>query len=835
MLSKNYCTVNWRKNVLSRFFLNAALLSFCLEVFSTEPLVDFENLNSANTSGFDIKVDSKLMTIKGSDLFATSGRNSLLIDSPKYDGKSERWPGFRINFPNSDWTDYDRVSIDCYNPKDYSQIIKLMIYDSSDKKKRVNPVFLLPGNSVTRQIVSLGKLKRNQINVLHFYVAEPKNQVDVFIDNIRLLKPGEPEYADGESEQRILRYNQNQADKELESVLKSNSHPIAKEIVDFLRKKPAQESFEQTLERLSRINRDRINCMISAWESSAANQTDKTIIGAASSMNKVLPYDFAFKLDAGTELEIALAKNETESLQLIVLPLFKNLKNVRLNFSGFSNAEGVLLPTDAVTGCVTGFVKTDFATISKNTGDSLFAPWWPDPILTFMNRTDIEAMQAQPFWLKVTTRSEQAAGVYKGSVSVCADNMQQVNLRLAIRVYNFILPSHSPLPMAISFYTPKIKLNTEWKHKKFEYADFLAKYFINYDNIYLSSGEPDFELLEYLHKKNLLVSFNLGSVFGAGIPGSKYDLGGDKYTPAPKPQEAVAMQLKKDIERLKINYDKAKKLGILDHAYIYGFDERSKDELWSMGTVANRLKQEFPEVFTLFLGPYWQNDFYCLKELKNVDAFVPGIFRIFAPNGNYEPIKAEQARRECHKKIWWYDTGSFFAMDNKISYERMLMGMLTIKYRPDGFLYYCINRWFQEKGHEQKPINNGPFTDWNHISYGEDNLAASWLCMGPNGSPMPTIRLENFRDGLEDYAYYCILQKIVEEMQKDTSKNAAFIAEANKALEVPKTLVRAANDSTADSEQIYQWRRKVADLIEKSGMSNINPWGSEFNVRGFTK
>jgi formyltetrahydrofolate synthetase len=107
--------------------------------------------------------------------------------------------------------------------------------------------------------------------------------------------------------------------------------------------------------------------------------------------------------------------------------------------------------------------------------------------------------------------------------------------------------------------------------------------------------------------------------------------------------------------------------------------------------------------------------------------------------------------------------------------------------------------------------------------------------MGPNGSPMPTIRLENFRDGLEDYAYYCILQKIVEEMQKDTSKNAAFIAEANKALEVPKTLVRAANDSTADSEQIYQWRRKVADLIEKSGMSNINPWGSEFNVRGFTK
>jgi len=38
------------------------------------------------------------------------------------------------------------------------------------------------------------------------------------------------------------------------------------------------------------------------------------------------------------------------------------------------------------------------------------------------------------------------------------------------------------------------------------------------------------------------------------------------------------------------------------------------------------------------------------------------------------------------------------------------------------------------------------------------NGDGAWLCVGPDGTPLATQRLENFRDGLEDFAYVKILE-----------------------------------------------------------------------------
>ncbi len=84
------------------------------------------------------------------------------------------------------------------------------------------------------------------------------------------------------------------------------------------------------------------------------------------------------------------------------------------------------------------------------------------------------------------------------------------------------------------------------------------------------------------------------------------------------------------------------------------------------------------------------------------------------------------------------------------------MGAMTSKMRPDGFLYYSLTIW-----NENQPIQSGPFTTWNPVSWTTYHGDGSLLCSGPGGKPVPTIRLENFRDGLEDYAYTCILEDIV--------------------------------------------------------------------------
>ena len=113
-------------------------------------------------------------------------------------------------------------------------------------------------------------------------------------------------------------------------------------------------------------------------------------------------------------------------------------------------------------------------------------------------------------------------------------------------------------------------------------------------------------------------------------------------------------------------------------------------------------------------------------------------------------------------QVWWYicvvprtPYANIFLEYPAIE-SRLLMGAMTAKYRPDGFLYYQTSLW-----QAKEPIRKGPFTNWDPRSYRDAHGDGSWLCMREGGLPVPTIRLENYRDGLEDYAYARILEEAI--------------------------------------------------------------------------
>ncbi|MDO8945311.1 MAG: DUF4091 domain-containing protein, partial [Desulfobacterales bacterium] len=162
---------------------------------------------------------------------------------------------------------------------------------------------------------------------------------------------------------------------------------------------------------------------------------------------------------------------------------------------------------------------------------------------------------------------------------------------------------------------------------------------------------------------------------------------------------------------------------------------------------------------------------------------------------------------------------------------RLLMGAQTAKQRPDGFLYYQISIW-----NSRQPITTGPFTDWDPRSWTTYHGDGAWTCVGPDGLPLPTIRLENFRDGLEDYAYARILEEIIRRRETASAALPAaqmtWLAEAKLALEVPETLVKSMTAYSRDPAKVYEWRNRIGDLIDRSGVSDANPWGNNFGVRG---
>jgi hypothetical protein len=425
--------------------------------------------------------------------------------------------------------------------------------------------------------------------------------------------------------------------------------------------------------------------------------------------------------------------------------------------------------------------------------------WWPDPILSFMGAVDVAAGDAQAFWVRVQAPRRQAAGRYRGRLEVLTGTRVLRTLDLTVEVYPFAVPVRTPLPLAITFWPEYVDRNgvegahpdRSWQRHRLEWADFLADYYLTYDCLYdYRNWSPDFEVLTRLHRQGRLGWFNLG-YFGPIREG---------------PEGLIAWE-SDSLHSIRPAYDQAKALGLLDHAYLYGCDEQPEAMFPAVQRAAERLKRECPG--PPIITTTYDYTFGTNSVLRAVDAFCP-----LTPA--YSPAVAAQARA-AGKQVWWYIAcnpsrpyANMF-VDYPALDGRVLMGAQTAKFRPDGFLYYQVSMWYSPR-----PITSGPFTDW--VPYHGDG---NWVCAGPDGTPLPTIRLENFRDGLEDYAYARLLEQAIRQVEGSPSlrtARAAWLTRARAALEVPAGLTRSMTEYTHDPAEVYRWRRGMAQAIAESGV-----------------
>ncbi len=563
---------------------------------------------------------------------------------------------------------------------------------------------------------------------------------------------------------------------------------------------------------VSRANFDGIRAGVRIDGASGNN----IVVGFATSMAKILPRVLAGPLRAKSRVELMLAANETESFQVIVLPCSEDIKRVRVRIRDLHSKDGLKFAADNIDAVPVGYVRTK----AVPPYGSSHVGWWPDPILDFMDAVDIAAADAQSFWVRVRAPKQQPHGVYEGKLEIMVEGRAAFSFDFSVRVFGFVLPDTSPLPLAVTFRphdhprketqeaqnrwrkSPDYPVNA-WKKHKLKWADFLADYYLTYDSLYSYGGRaPDFEVIEHLHTKGRLGRFNLG-YFGpcGGTPERIKDWKADI------------------VRRIQPAYEKAKRLGILDHAYIYGCDEVKTELFDQVQRAAKILKAEFPGVMVMTTS--YDNSYGLGSVIKSVDAFCP-----LTPR--FDSDKAAQARASG-RQVWWYICcGPRHPHANMfIEYPaiegRLLMGAMTAKYWPDGFLYYQISIW-----NSRKPIDAGPFTDWDPRSWTTYHGDGSWTCVGPDGTPLPTIRLENFRDGLEDYAYYRILEAAVAEAQASPELRAGrdeWLVKAKELLVVPGELVASRTEFTDDPGVVYRYRKSLAEAIEAAETLVAAPGG----------
>lgn len=799
-----------------------------LLIFATV-LFDFET----ETERAKVHKSTSLECVKEN---AVSGEWSLKFKPPVWRIGLPEWPSFNLMPRITDWTGYDRLVIDVVNCGECARLAAFIGGNGDRVQNGLSPRSLdIPEQGFVRWTIPLKNWPETasaaDVRRVHLFMTRPIG-VDIRLDRFLLLKPGE------EPPPVSREFIRAQIERTFSGRLQKmeREFPDMKEEIAAFRVRLASvadgEGYQELFREVAAIaaaqrhadamRRFRGDC-IAAGQSAK----DGVFVGKATSMEKVRPRGTEVPAPAAA-LKVRLARGEYESVQLFVLPEKHDLAGVRVEVSDLKGPFRWLLPRRVfpatnIQASVLGYVETKRVapytvarTVPCATNESGFVrfsdkgepSWWPDPILDYLDRVDVRKGDLQGFWLRLRAPRGQAAGVYRGEVRISAGGTELRRLPLEVRVNGFEVPAKTPLPMAITFSpgpssqyaTPeeqavnaRLRKDPEfpgnsWKRHEARWYDFLADYYITVDNLYHrgNGGYPKVDALRKLADEGRLDCFNLG------------------YWGYPKTlSEADKKAWKRDtLGHLKRSWERVKAAGVEKYAYLYGCDEIHKEFFPQISWAISQLKKEFPGVPISTTA--YDHGFGVGSELSAMDWFTP-----LTPK--YDTEKAAAARREG-RQVWWYiccsphDPYANMFIECQGMEGRLLMGALTAKYRPDGFLYYQTTIW-----NSPRPISGASaFTDWVARSWTTYHGDGSWTCCGPDGTPLATVRLENFRDGLEDFAYAKIL-----EAKLAADPGASWAQEAKRLLAVPEAVAKDLAHYTYDPAVLYAWRDAIADLIEK--------------------
>lgn len=731
--------------------------------------------------------------------YSTHGTNALHWTCAPWRQGLEEWPSFTLASPVADWTKYDRMAVDVVNLAAGGAPLSIFIAGGAGRiQNGLHATMRLPSHGYRQWIVPLKNWPKTtnpkEIARVHFFTERP-DAFDVYLDRVTLLEPGESApVPDGRGVSRdilpLMAAHVAEAERECERMRGAKAH---------------DESYW----------RFRAAC------AGAGQDTARMCVGVASPMTKVRPRA-AFAADPAVNVGVRLARREKESVQLIVAPGDADLKNVRVECGNLKKGGDVFAASN-VACVVTGYVETkrrppyNVGRAESLAGGAGYrrvverpeTGWWPDPILEYLHATDVVGRDAQSFWVRVTCPADQPAGLYRGELVVSADNAPAVKVPFTVRVNDFALWRTSPLPLAVTF-SPSPTMQHEgeegiaaakarladplspvnqWKRREGEWVSFLADYLIPYDSLYHASDIQRLRAVRQLKEEGRLGWFNLG------------------YWSYPASTNAADMAdwRGRTLRRLVKFYEGAKAIGAQDRAYVYGCDEISAKYFPVIRAAVKEIKAMLPGVPVSTTA--YDHEYGVNTPLDVMDWFTP-----LTPR--FSPEKAAKARKEG-RQVWWYICCSPRAPHANMFIEcpaiegRLLMGAMTTRMRPDGFLYYQISIW-----NSLRPID-GPcaFTGWDPRSWTTYHGDGSWTCCGPGGMPLATQRLENFRDGLEDYAYALELERA---LKACGAGNPAWAARARALLAVPKDVMDTMTNYTGDPAAVLRWRDAMADLIEEA-------------------
>ncbi|GAB3400807.1 DUF4091 domain-containing protein [Flindersiella endophytica] len=759
--------------------------------------------------------------------FATTGKASLRFDIGAFDSAAGKvfprvWLNVGSTLPDVDWTQRQYLHVGMANASAERARMYVVVWDKAGKYLLrsiwADPydyrVFQIRTADITAAGVDLGNLDKIQLSTERS--ASPKL---FYADDVRLTDTP----ADVPAEQArvagdligLMRLSvlQTGADRSLEALRKRIPHGQAAPDQALTAQADALEQQLADLQaRIDALGGDvpearaiwtaltgidwkikRLGTLVTAR---AAQPKQPIGLGFADSMSRVYPRDLPCACTFG-QATLDTVRGEHESVQLVAIPYAASLGNAEVHAT--VQGQGVSVDAHPVYSLnLVPPVEQKPAAPTKYR-PAVYEGWTPDPIQTARDSVNVASGDLQAFWISVETSRNTKPGDYQIDLELRTDGVKSQRTQLELHVHNATIADRPGLRTAIGHdpaaYAEPYGVTDPAEKAKLveqEYA-FLSEYGLQGDNIYRSIYEPNPPSVESLRKvdeeQGGLRQFNVW-YFDPRL----FDL-----------QAPDTWQAQSDVlfDRIQPYIDQYRAAGFADKAYLYCCDETRAEYTAVITYVLTRFNERFPDVKVLTtaiddqMGS--QNG---LGDL--IDWWVRDV-------PWYDPAIISQ-RHAAGREAWWYlHAGNTNPTPNLfVNYDpgqlRVLLGPMSHQAGVDGFLYYRVDRWY---GHGI--LDSGPLSSWEPRTW--NNLAGdgSLLYPGPDG-PIPSIRLENIRDGLEDYNLLDALRTAIDRAPAGTDPR---LIERAKRL-VSGSDVVTSNFSYVDEPSAYRgWRSEVLRTLDR--------------------
>ncbi len=491
---------------------------------------------------------------------------------------------------------------------------------------------------------------------------------------------------------------------------------------------------------------------------------------------------------------MALARNEHESLQLVVMGGDVPLEDVSISMTPLTHVG----TGEAIAAEHVQIEQVRFVQVNNDL--------WPDPIVP-LESLALPAGARQSVWIRAYAPDDAGAGEYESIVTVAPKNAHPVEMPLRVRVYDFALPVHAHTrhviscggggldevllryrastgggPCTGSVAEPRYILHADGS---------MAMDFAEYDAVMTQAfamGLTAFGLPLSCGDGGGLIAARLHRTFFDEARNERVDV---SLNPIDGPEAKARM-----LEWLRLFCGHLKTKGWFDRSFFYLWDEPAVEHGEQLVAIGRAVREAVPDLKIMCVS------FEPLAPWHEVvDIYCP-------PVGWYarEHIEARLAElRALGKEMWWYNCGDpaplpTYSISQPGACARMSF-LLMWQYGVTGNLYWAAE------------VNN-TLRDTVPENPGADGRGDGQLVYRlHDGGAVPSLRLELIRDGIEDYEYLAILKERIgaaRERGEDVARYEALLT-------LPDTLAESM-DTYAHNPAVFEgWRRSVAEAIEGLG------------------